>query len=78
MPCAALAVRACPSLRRQHALVRARSCSPFGVHGVLHEPGLPRPVARIGGGLAYGDARIGWMRAAQLIVRLDGCTEVSP
>ncbi|MEW1548007.1 hypothetical protein [Streptomyces tsukubensis] len=77
-PCAALAVRTCPSLRRQHALVRARSCLPFGVHGALHRPGIPHPLPDTGGGLAYGDPRIRWMRAAQLIVRLEGATEVSP
>ncbi len=43
-PCASLAVRACPHLRRRHVALRVQRCTPAGVHGVLYRPTPEGPV----------------------------------
>jgi hypothetical protein len=71
LPCAWQSVRACPHLRERYAAVRVRRFALSGVHGVLYAPAFPRPVALDVGGLDFGDDRMPWMQAAQLMVRLD-------
>ncbi|MER5490658.1 hypothetical protein [Streptomyces sp. NPDC002490] len=77
-PCAAQAVRLCPYLRRGHLLLRVQACVPVGVHGVMYRPGVPFPRVERDGGVTYDDPRIRWTRAAQLIVRLEGCEVAGP
>ncbi|BBA96051.1 hypothetical protein RVR_1177 [Actinacidiphila reveromycinica] len=76
LSCAWLSVRACPHLRKQYAAVRARRFSLSGVHGVLYRPSHPAPVPHDVGGLDFGDDRMPWMQAAQLMMRLDEFTLV--
>ncbi|WP_141747394.1 hypothetical protein [Streptomyces nanshensis] len=54
---------------RAHTLV--------GVRGALYRPGRPRPAAWTVAGVAYDDARIRWVRAGQLVVRLESYTVVT-
>ncbi|UGQ12512.1 hypothetical protein LO772_02530 [Yinghuangia sp. ASG 101] len=74
--CAWLSVRACPHLRRQYAAVRVRRHTLSGVHGLLHIPGHPHPLPHGVGGLDFGDTRMPWMQAAQLMMRLDDLHQV--
>ncbi|MYY11031.1 hypothetical protein GT204_19490 [Streptomyces sp. SID4919] len=76
VPCAAQSVRSCPYLRNGCTALRARTCTPIGVHGMVYRPGFPFPLAETDGGVLYGDQRIPWTRAAQLIVRLSEVTVV--
>lgn len=76
LSCAWLSVQACPHLRRQYAAVRVRRFSLTGVHGVLYRPSFPQPVEYDVGGLDFGDARMAWVQAAQLMMRLDDFTLV--
>ncbi len=71
LPCAWLSVRACPHLRKQYAAVRVRRFTLSGVHGVLYRPSRSGPVPRGVGGLDFGDHRMPWMQAAQLMMRLE-------
>jgi hypothetical protein len=68
--CAVRAVRACPHLRRQHAVLRVRAFDLAGVRGALYVPGFPAPVAVAAAGVAFDDPRISWVKAGQLIVSL--------
>jgi hypothetical protein len=69
-PCAALSVRACPHLRRQHAVLRVRAFDLAAVRGLLYRPGRPGPVPVDAAGVALDDPLISWVKAGQLIVRL--------
>jgi hypothetical protein len=66
-PCAVRAVRACPHLRGQYAVLRVRASEPAGVRGALYQPGWPGPVVA---GIGFGDPRISWVKAGQFITRL--------
>jgi hypothetical protein len=68
--CAVRAVRACPHLRGQHAVLRVRAFDLAGVRGALYRPGWPVPVVADVAGVGFDDPRIAWVRAGQLIVRL--------
>lgn len=74
LPCATWSVRACPYLRTEYVALRVREFAPAGVHGALYRPGAPNPVVEQVGGVEYGDPRIRWVRAGQLIMRLDNFT----
>ncbi|MGK5531893.1 hypothetical protein [Streptomyces sp. URMC 129] len=79
LPCARVAVRACPFLRRNYVAVRVRDSRIAGVHGVRYRPGWPFPEVADGGDgilLPYDHPDIPWVRAAQLIRELRGCTIV--
>lgn len=71
LSCAWLSVRACPHLRKQYAALRVRRFSLSGVHGVLYRPSHPAPVPHDVGGLDFGDDRVPWVQASQLMMRLD-------
>jgi hypothetical protein len=71
LPCAWLSVQVCPHLRKQYAAVRVRRFSLSGVHGVLYRPSYPAPVPQDVGSLDFGDHRMPWVQAAQLMMRLD-------
>ncbi|WUH92254.1 hypothetical protein OG900_20495 [Streptomyces sp. NBC_00433] len=76
MPCAVRSTSACPHLRRSFTVLRVRAFSPYGVHGALYRPttGPPRAVNAVS--LPFGDPRMPWMRAGQLITRLTEFTVV--
>lgn len=76
LPCARQSVQACPHLRKQYTAVRVRRFAPSGVQGVLHRPSYPDPVPYDVGGLDFGDRRMPWMQAAQLMMRLEDFTVV--
>ncbi|WP_232792188.1 hypothetical protein [Actinacidiphila yeochonensis] len=71
LACARQSVRSCPHLRQRYTAVRVRRFALSGVHGVLYRPGFPSPVPYEVGGLDFGDDRMAWMQAAQLLMRLD-------
>lgn len=76
MKCAVTSVRLCPHLRKQYVALRVRDFEPVGVRGALYSPGFPFPRAFDTAGVAYGDPQIHWVRAAQLIVRLQSYSVV--
>ncbi|MBM9510463.1 hypothetical protein ITX44_39060 [Streptomyces sp. KK5PA1] len=69
-PCAHRSVRACPHLRSGVIPVRVRAFAPSGVSGVLYAPaGLTaQPVET--GTFRFGDPRLPWVRAHQLLMQL--------
>jgi hypothetical protein len=71
LSCAWLSVCACPHLRKQYTAVRVRRFHLSGVHGALYRPSYPAPVPYDVGGLDFGDGRLPWIQAAQLLMRLD-------
>jgi hypothetical protein len=77
LPCAALALRYCPSLGRGHVALRARKPSLYGVFGAAYLPtrkGLvaePEPMT-----LAYGTPAVRHVVAAQLLRQLRRVTFV--
>ncbi|MEU3599403.1 hypothetical protein ABZ714_11830 [Streptomyces sp. NPDC006798] len=78
-PCAALAVRQCPSLVRGHRAVRVRYPQLWGFHGLLYgpDPGNPggAPVATtVGARLPHDDPRLPWLLMDRTVTRLIGCT----
>ncbi|WP_399086673.1 hypothetical protein ACGH2B_08810 [Streptomyces sp. BBFR2] len=77
-PCAAASLRICPHLRQRCVALRVRSFRPVGVRGALYRPGLAAPLPVGAVGVAYGDPRIRWVRAGQLIMRLDDVNVVDP
>ncbi|MFD9812934.1 hypothetical protein [Streptomyces sp. NPDC059080] len=58
--------------------LRVRAFRPVGVRGALYRPGLPAPIPVGAVGVAYDDPAIRWVRAGQLIMRLDGVDIVRP
>jgi hypothetical protein len=54
----------------QYAAVRVRRFSLSGVHGVLHRPSYPVPVPYDVGSADFGDHRMPWRQAAQLMMLL--------
>ncbi|MFJ2111904.1 hypothetical protein ACIOEX_08320 [Streptomyces sp. NPDC087850] len=76
MPCALTSLRACPHLRERYTALRVRAFAPAGVQGALYRPGHPSPVAVDAAGVAFGDPRIRWVCAGQLIMRLSEFTVV--
>lgn len=76
LPCALSAVRHCPHLGRGYVALRVRNFRPAGVWGALYRAGFPPPVASEAVGVPFGDPRLRWVRAHQLVMRLDGFTVV--
>jgi hypothetical protein len=73
--CAAASVRLCPYLYN-YAAVRVREPHVGGVYGVVHRSGLRGPEPIGFDTIPYGDARLPWVQASQLVMRLEGCTFV--
>nr|WP_198152012.1 hypothetical protein [Kibdelosporangium sp. MJ126-NF4]CEL22835.1 conserved hypothetical protein [Kibdelosporangium sp. MJ126-NF4]CTQ89975.1 conserved hypothetical protein [Kibdelosporangium sp. MJ126-NF4] len=78
VPCAHLAVRLCPRLRRGAVLIRVRECPVEGVRGKLYVPGADGPVQVDGGTFAFDDPRVRWVQAHGLVRELHGCTLLEP
>ncbi|WP_175607687.1 hypothetical protein [Peterkaempfera bronchialis] len=70
MPCARRSTEACPHLRRAYTAVRVSTFTLWGVRGLLHRPGptVPEPVDIAL--LRFGDPRLPWLRASQLVMHL--------
>jgi hypothetical protein len=74
LPCVQTSVRLCPALRKRAALVRVRECRVVGVRGALYQGGPVFPVAFADTTVSFGDPAIHWVRAANLVRELRGCT----
>jgi hypothetical protein len=74
LPCAKIAVRACPALRSGHIAVRVAGSTVAGVYGIRYQAGHGGEDAIV----TFDDPAIRWTRAAQLVRELRGCTVVSP
>ncbi len=73
-PCLRLSVRACPALRRGHAIFRVRHAPIAGIRGTRYRPGRSSP-APIGNSLLpLDDPGIHWTLAAHLVRELHDCT----
>ncbi|WP_019632623.1 hypothetical protein [Actinomadura atramentaria] len=68
--CARRAVEVCPHLRDGHVAVRATRAVLHGVFGVLCVPGLGGAFIKDTATLAFGDSRLRWVQAGQLLMRL--------
>ncbi|MCH6161633.1 hypothetical protein [Streptomyces marispadix] len=75
LPCARIAVTACPRLRRDFTAVRVRALEQAGVRGALYRPAAPRPVPVDAVSVAFDDPVVDWVRAGKLLLRL---TEFRP
>ncbi len=78
-PCAQLATRLCPHLRKGCTAVRAR-CAPLsGVKGFIYRPGHPSPILIRDDLVTYDNqALLRWTLAEQQLRTLHNCTIVSP
>ncbi|MER6911190.1 hypothetical protein ABT354_05910 [Streptomyces sp. NPDC000594] len=76
-PCATLATKACPHLRRRYVTLRVQSWTPAGVHGAFYRPSHD-PVPVDARGIPFDSPAIRWTIAAQLIVTLDRFTLINP
>ncbi|SFS80136.1 hypothetical protein SAMN05444716_104137 [Streptomyces harbinensis] len=74
LPCATLAVRACPHLRQRFVALRVRTWTLAGVHGALYQPGLNGPILTDATGIPFDHPAIKWIIASQLIATLDRFT----
>ncbi len=70
VPCAHEAVNACPHLRGHFVAVRGIP-RPYGVSGILYLPGRQEPHMYDIQTIPYGDRRLPWTEATQLVVRLE-------
>lgn len=77
LPCATRSTSACPHLRGSSTVLRVRAFSPYGVRGALYRPTAGPPQAVDAVNLPFGDPRMPWMRAGQLIMRLVEFTVVN-
>ncbi|WP_019631979.1 hypothetical protein [Actinomadura atramentaria] len=75
--CARRSVAACPHLRGGYVAVRARRAVIGGVFGTLYRPGRSTIEQDEAVAVEYDDPRTRWMRAAQILMRLDDYTVVS-
>ena len=75
--CARISVKFCPWLRQGYVAVRAHSFV-SGVWGGLYRTGWPdrKPLVADALTLQFGDPRLHWMQADQLVRELVGCTYV--
>jgi hypothetical protein len=76
LPCARVAGRHCPALRRGHVAVRVGRSEVAGIYGLRYEPGPHLPTATHDTSVAFDRPAIRWMRASQLIRELHECTIV--
>ncbi|WP_328917027.1 MULTISPECIES: hypothetical protein [unclassified Streptomyces] len=74
VPCAHRSVRACPHLRTACVALRVRTWTQTGVSGALYQAARPTPVAVHVGTFRYGDPRLPWVLAAQLVMTLNDFT----
>jgi hypothetical protein len=77
MPCAHRSVRDCPHLRPQWVALRVKSAVPYGVHGTLYQPAHPTPVQVAAADFPFHSARIPWVLAGQLIMRISDFTVIN-
>ncbi|MEY9958864.1 hypothetical protein [Streptacidiphilus sp. MAP5-52] len=77
LPCAEESVRRCRHLRGSSVAVRVRDPQPWGVLGMQYSL-APDNTLQDGRAveLEYGDPRLGWTIASQMIMLLVGCTIV--
>lgn len=73
LPCARLAARACPALRKGHATVRVGQSTVAGVYGIRYQPGHEADDAIV----TFKNPTIRWTCAAQLVRELRDCTIVN-
>lgn len=74
--CARIAVRSCPWLKQGYVAIRAQSFV-SGAWGGLYRTGWPHPPLLIDTGtLQFGDPRLRWLQADQLVRELVNCTFV--
>ncbi|MDQ3402663.1 MAG: hypothetical protein M3548_04610 [Actinomycetota bacterium] len=68
--CLDVSVRACPALRKGHAVIRARTAPTSGVHGTLYGPSPigPQPVRPILTG--FDGRKLRWVIASHLVREL--------
>jgi hypothetical protein len=76
LPCVRTSVRLCPALRKGAIAVRVRDASIVGVRGALYKSGGASPVAVAEAIVTFDDPVIRWVRAANLVRKLHGCTIV--
>jgi hypothetical protein len=76
LPCARKSFLLCPYLRDNYVAVRVKEPKVSGVYGVLYRRGPVAPVPMSEATMEYGDPRICWMLAAQLVTGLYSCTFV--
>lgn len=77
LPCARVAARLCPALRKGAAAIRARHAPIAGVSGMVYRSGGgTAPVAIAERSVAYEDPAIHWTQAAKLLRELHDCTIV--
>jgi hypothetical protein len=73
LPCARISARVCPALRKGHVPFRVRRSIVSAVWGIRYQAGQGIDDAIV----AFDDPAIRWVRAAQLVRELRGCTMVS-
>lgn len=76
LPCARLAMRACPALRRGAAAFRARRFPIIGVRGGLYTVGLVPHLTTVTM-VRYDDPAARWVVATSLLRELHDCTRVN-
>jgi hypothetical protein len=67
LPCAVRSVQSCPHLRDQYVPVRVRNPEMHGVYGVLYRAGRVTPEPSDDVIVPYGDPRMRWTLASQLV-----------
>jgi hypothetical protein len=77
LPCAHRSVRACPHLRPEWVALRVKSAIPYGVNGILYQPAHPVPVTVDAADVPFHSARIPWVLASQLIMKISDFTVVN-
>ena len=76
-PCARLASRMCPAMRKGAIAIRARRYPVVGVHGRFYRPtGTPWPEAVDDRNARYGGSVHRWIQASKLVRGLRDCTIV--
>ncbi|OEV11092.1 hypothetical protein [Streptomyces nanshensis] len=70
LPCAHIAIAACPRLRHDFTAVRVRAFERAGVRGALYQRATPHPVPIDVVSVAFDNPAIGWVRAGKLLLRL--------
>ncbi|MET8183431.1 hypothetical protein [Streptomyces sp. NPDC005336] len=66
----------CPHLRNRYVALRASSYRLHGVHGITYMPGPQGPKIYNAETVAFGDWRIRWVEACQLVMRLGEYTVI--
>jgi hypothetical protein len=74
--CAHRSRHACPHLQAAQVALRVRHFRSAGVSGILYRPGQPRPRVETATDLHFGDPRLPWFQASQLLLTLTDFTVV--